>query len=51
MSLNRPKNETKEMFDSISGQYDLINNLLTFGLHNKWKSEIVEIAKKKNPRI
>ena len=50
MSLNRPKNETKEMFDSISGQYDLINNLLTFGLHNKWKSEIVEIAKKKNPR-
>ena len=50
MNLNRPKNETKEMFDSISGQYDLINNLLTFGLHNKWKSEIVEIAKKKNPR-
>ena len=50
MSLNRSKNETKEMFDSISGQYDLINNLLTFGLHNKWKSEIVEIAKKKNPR-
>ena len=50
MSLNRPKNETKEMFDSISDQYDLINNLLTFGLHNKWKSEIVEIAKKKNPR-
>ena len=50
MSLNRPKNETKEMFDSISGQYDLINNLLTFGLHNKWKSEIVKIAKKKNPR-
>ena len=31
MSLNRSKNETKEMFDSISGQYDLINNLLTFG--------------------
>ena len=50
MSLNRSKNETKEMFDSISGQYDLINNLLTFGLHNKWKSEIVKIAKKKNPR-
>ena len=50
MSLNRPKNETKEMFDSISGQYDLINNLLTFGLHNKWKSEIVKIAKQKNPR-
>ena len=50
MNLNRPKNETKEMFDSISGQYDLINNLLTFGLHNKWKSEIVKIAKQKNPR-
>ena len=50
MNLNRPKNETKEMFDSISGQYDLINNLLTFGLHNKWKSGIVKIAKQKNPR-
>ena len=50
MNLNRPKNEIKEMFDSISGQYDLINDLLTFGLHNKWKSEIVKIAKQKNPR-
>ncbi len=40
----------KEMFDSISNEYDLINNLITFRSHKKWKKEIVEISKKINPK-
>tara|TARA_B100000963_G_scaffold42961_1_gene32035 strand:+ start:1053 stop:1748 length:696 start_codon:yes stop_codon:yes gene_type:complete len=40
----------KEMFDSISNEYDLINNLITFRSHKKWKKEIVEISKKIHPK-
>ena len=40
----------KEMFDSISKEYDLINNLITFRSHKKWKKEIVEISKKIHPK-
>ncbi len=38
------------MFDSISNEYDLINNLITFRSHKKWKKEIVEISKKIHPK-
>ena len=38
------------MFDSISKEYDFINNLITFGAQNKWKKKIVSISKKKNPK-
>ena len=40
----------REMFDSISNEYDLINNLITFGSHKKWKKEIVKISQKTNPK-
>ena len=38
------------MFDTISKEYDFINNLITFGSHKKWKKEIVEISKKIKPK-
>ena len=42
----------KEMFTEIAGKYDLLNNLMTFGLHNKWKEEAVDLALKEinNPK-
>ena len=45
--MNKENNNTKEMFDSISKEYDFINNLITFGSHKKWKKQIVDISKKK----
>ena len=33
--------DTKETFDSISKNYDLINQLISFGLHRKWKSNFI----------
>ena len=39
------------MFDSISDEYDFLNNVITIGQHLKWKSEIVEIAKSVNPKL
>ena len=43
-------NQNREMFDSISKEYDFINNLITFGAHKKWKKQIVKICKKINPK-
>ena len=43
-------NQNREMFDSISKEYDFINNLITFGAHKKWKKQIVNICKKINPK-
>ena len=48
--MNNGNNLNKEMFDSISKEYDFINNLITFGFHKKWKKEIVEILKKIKPK-
>ena len=48
--MNKGSNLNKEMFDSISKEYDFINNLITFGSHKKWKKEIVEISKKIKPK-
>ena len=36
--------DTKETFDSISGKYDLINKIISFGLHKKWKSNFIDLA-------
>ena len=48
--MKKKINSIKEMFDSISNEYDLINNLITFRSHKKWKKEIVEISKKIHPK-
>jgi len=48
--MSKKNNDNREMFDSISKEYDFINNLITFGAHNKWKKKIVSISKKTNPK-
>ena len=48
--MSKKNNDNREMFDSISEEYDFINNLITFGAHNKWKKKIVRISKKTNPK-
>ena len=48
--MKKENNNTKEMFDSISKEYDFINNLITFGFHKKWKKQIVNILKKNKPK-
>ena len=38
------------MFDSISFEYDLLNGIMTFNGHKRWKNNIVNIAKKLKPK-
>ncbi len=38
------------MFDSISFEYDLLNVIMTFNSHKRWKKNILNIAKKLKPQ-
>ena len=36
------KSQVEKMFDSISFEYDLINGIMTFNSHKKWKKNIFQ---------
>lgn len=36
--------EVKKMFDDISGKYDLINGVLSLGVHNRWRKIAVKMS-------
>ena len=40
----------KNIFESISDEYDFMNDLMTFKNHSKWKKEIVDIAVDSSPK-
>ena len=44
------KNQVEKMFDSISFEYDLLNAIMTFNSHKRWKKNILNIAKKLKPK-
>ena len=46
MFIKTSKN-VKNIFNNVSCKYDFLNDLLSFGLHNLWKHELVRLA---NPR-
>ena len=39
------------MFDTISNEYDILNNIITFGQHKNWKSKVYKLAKSKRPKL
>ena len=49
-SKSSKKNQVERMFDSISFEYDLLNGIMTFNNHKRWKKNILNIAKKLNPK-
>ena len=49
-SNSSKKNQVKKMFDSISFEYDLLNGIMTFNNHKRWKKNILNIAKKLKPK-
>ncbi len=38
------------MFDSISFEYDLLNGIMTFNNHKRWKKNILDLAKEIRPK-
>ena len=44
------KSQVEKMFDSISSEYDLLNGIITFNNHSRWKNNILKISKKLKPK-
>ncbi|MDP5158333.1 MAG: bifunctional demethylmenaquinone methyltransferase/2-methoxy-6-polyprenyl-1,4-benzoquinol methylase UbiE [Flaviramulus sp.] len=43
------KEQVTKMFDTISGEYDDLNRVISFGIDIKWRKKVVEIVKNSNP--
>jgi len=49
-SNSSKKFQVEKMFDSISFEYDLLNGIMTFNNHERWKKNILKLAKRVNPK-
>ena len=43
------KEQVAQMFDNISGNYDGMNRIISFGIDVKWRKKVVSLVKKCNP--
>ncbi|SME93541.1 bifunctional demethylmenaquinone methyltransferase/2-methoxy-6-polyprenyl-1,4-benzoquinol methylase UbiE [Pseudobacteriovorax antillogorgiicola] len=48
MSLSHSKTESFKLFNEIAGRYDLINSVLSFGLHYQWRRLIRKTLPRRN---
>src|SRR3978361_254848 len=39
-----PEPQVRAMFDRIAGVYDLMNTVMTAGLHHRWRARAVDLA-------
>jgi demethylmenaquinone methyltransferase/2-methoxy-6-polyprenyl-1,4-benzoquinol methylase len=43
VSWEQKQSRVNQVFDSVAGRYDLMNDLMSFGLHRLWKDEAVRM--------
>jgi len=46
---NSRKEQVTEMFDNISGNYDFMNRIMTFGIDVKWRKKVVKMIAETQP--
>ncbi len=44
------KEQVAHMFDNIANRYDLLNSILSLGIHKGWRKKCVNLLKNKNPK-
>ncbi len=44
------KEQVTQMFDTISGNYDELNRVISFGIDVKWRKKVLKIVSDKNPQ-
>jgi demethylmenaquinone methyltransferase/2-methoxy-6-polyprenyl-1,4-benzoquinol methylase len=49
-SLLSKKEQVAQMFDTISGNYDNLNRVISFGIDVKWRKKVLQIVSKSNPK-
>jgi len=47
-TIKKSSTNVRKIFNRISSKYDFLNNLLSFGLHNIWKKNLINLLKPKN---
>lgn len=43
------KEQVTQMFDNISGNYDGLNRVISFGIDVKWRKKVLALVAAKNP--
>ena len=43
------KEQVTQMFDAISGNYDGLNRVISFGIDIKWRKKVLQLVAAKNP--
>ncbi|WP_396212326.1 bifunctional demethylmenaquinone methyltransferase/2-methoxy-6-polyprenyl-1,4-benzoquinol methylase UbiE [Flavobacterium sp.] len=44
------KEQVTQMFDTISGNYDGLNRIISFGIDIKWRKKVLKLVTAKNPK-
>jgi demethylmenaquinone methyltransferase/2-methoxy-6-polyprenyl-1,4-benzoquinol methylase len=44
------KEQVAQMFDTISGNYDNLNRVISFGIDVKWRKKVLKMVGKSNPK-
>ncbi|WP_348813014.1 bifunctional demethylmenaquinone methyltransferase/2-methoxy-6-polyprenyl-1,4-benzoquinol methylase UbiE [Flavobacterium maritimum] len=44
------KEQVAQMFDTISGNYDNLNRVISFGIDIKWRKKVLQMVSKSNPK-
>jgi len=48
VSKDEKKRKVKKLFDTVSTKYDLMNDIMSLGMHRMWKTKFVEMMHIKN---
>ena len=51
VEIKTKKELVKKLFNKVSNQYDLMNDLMSFGLHRLWKKDLIENIDATNPSV
>lgn len=49
-SEQEKKEQVAQMFDNIANRYDLLNSILSLGIHKGWRKKCVKILTQKSPK-
>ena len=44
VSTREKAGRVRQVFDSVANKYDLMNDLMSFGIHRLWKRQAIELS-------
>ena len=51
VEIKTKKKLVKNLFNKVSKQYDLMNDLMSFGLHRLWKKDLIQNINNSKPSV